>query len=404
MDIVRAVILVLDGVGVGELPDANLYGDQGSNTLGNAARVAGGLSLPNFERLGLGNLARDAGFDLLGVAPVDHPIASYGTMAEVSPGKDTTTGHWELAGIQLREPFPTYPNGFPPEVIEEFERRINRQVLGNYAASGTQIIAVLGEEHMRTGRPIVYTSADSVLQIAAHEDVIPVETLYEMCLIARRILVGPHALGRVIARPFSGQPGAFERTTGRRDFSVAPTGPTLLDLAARSGLDVMACGKIDDIFANQGITLSKHVAGNDGVFDAALSFLDEGRQGLVFANLIDFDMKWGHRNDVNGFAAGMEHIDSRLPELLDRLSSSDLLLICADHGNDPTTPSTDHSREYVPVLAHRPHRAGDGVSIGVRPTFADLGATVADFLGIEWTLAGESFGRLVVGGSEQGRH
>ena len=374
----RAVLVVLDGVGVGELPDAAAYGDQGSNTLVNVARAAGGLSLPNFGRLGLGNLVTDAGFELAGVGACDSPVASYGRMAQASPGKDTTTGHWEIAGIQLEHPFPTYPAGFPPEIISAFETAIGRRILGNRPASGTEIIKELGEEHMATGSPIVYTSADSVFQIAAHEGVIAPDELYEMCRIARTILTGPHAVGRVIARPFEGGPGHFVRTIRRRDFSLSPPGPTLLDLVVDAGLDVMGCGKIDDIFATRGITLSKHVAGNDDVFDAILSFLDEGRPGLIFANLIDFDMKWGHRNDVEGFAWGLEHVDRRLPELLQRLTNDDLLVMCADHGNDPTTPSTDHSREYVPVLAMCPRAAGAGRSgrpIGVRPTFADLGAT-----------------------------
>jgi len=390
----RALIIVFDGVGIGELPDAGEYGDLGSNTLVNTSRAVGGLNLPNLEKLGLGNLAAAAGHEICGVAAIEHPLASYGTMAEKSPGKDTTTGHWELAGIQLDQAFPTYPKGFPPEIILPFQEAIGRKVIGNIPASGTKIIEELGQEHIRTGSPIVYTSADSVFQIAAHEEVIPPAELYEMCKIARELLSGPHAVGRVIARPFIGVPGNFIRTERRRDFSLVPPEPTLLDLVAREGLEVMACGKIDDIFANQGITRSKHVAGNDAIFDAVLEFLDSGHSGLIFANLIDFDMKWGHRNDVEGFARGLEHIDSRLPELLERLGESDLLAICADHGNDPTTPSTDHSREYVPVLAYSPARQRKGrcgAHVGVRETFSDLGATVADFLEVGWTLRGESF-------------
>ena len=395
----RAVLVVLDGVGVGELPDADAYGDRGSNTLVNTAKAAGGLNLPNLERLGLGNLAADAGTELAGVSACDSPMASHGRMAQASPGKDTTTGHWEIAGIQLEQAFPTYPAGFPSEIITAFERAIGRRVLGNRPASGTEIIRELGERHMSTGSPIVYTSADSVFQIAAHEGVIAPDELYEMCRTARAILTGPHAVGRVIARPFVGSPGHFTRTVGRRDFSLLPPGPTLRDLVAEAGLDVMGCGKIDDIFAMRGITLSRHVPGNDEIFDAILAFLDEGRPGLIFANLIDFDMKWGHRNDVEGFARGLEHVDQRLPELLRRLENDDLLAICADHGNDPTTPSTDHSREYVPVLAMSPAIAQAGRSgrpIGVRSTFADLGATIAEFLEIPWSLAGESFLRHVL--------
>jgi phosphopentomutase len=395
----RAVLVVLDGVGVGELPDADAYGDRGSNTLVNTAKAAGGLSLPNLERLGLGNLAADAGTELAGVSACGSPMASYGRMAQASPGKDTTTGHWEIAGIQLEQAFPTYPAGFPPEIMTTFEEAIGRRVLGNRPASGTEIIRELGEKHMATGSPIVYTSADSVFQIAAHEDVVAPDELYEMCRTARAILTGPHAVGRVIARPFEGSPGHFSRTVRRRDFSLLPPGPTLLDLVAEAGLDVMGCGKIDDIFAMRGVTLSRHVSGNDEVFDAILAFLDEGRPGLIFANLIDFDMKWGHRNDVEGFARGLEHVDQRLPELLRRLNDGDLLAICADHGNDPTTPSTDHSREYVPVLAMSPAavRAGrSGRPVGMRSTFADLGATIAEFLKIPWSLAGESFLRHVL--------
>ncbi len=390
----RAVLVILDGVGVGELPDADAYGDRGSNTLVNTARAVGGLSLPTFGRMGLANLVADAGLELAGVDLCDKPLASYGRMAQVSPGKDTTTGHWEIAGIQLDQAFPTYPDGFPPAIIASFENEIGRGVLGNVPASGTQIIQELGEEHMATGKPIVYTSADSVFQIAAHEDVIPPETLYEMCRAARAILTGPHAVGRVIARPFEGSPGRFTRTVRRRDFSLPPPGPTLLDLVAGAGLDVMGCGKIDDIFAMQGVTLSEHVSGNDEVFDAVLSFLDQRRPGLIFANLIDFDMKWGHRNDAEGFARGLEHIDRRLPELLKRLENGDLLTMCADHGNDPTTPSTDHSREYVPVLAMSPEALAAGRvgrPLGIRASFADLGATIAEFLRVPWTLAGESF-------------
>ncbi|MDD4336067.1 MAG: phosphopentomutase [Firmicutes bacterium] len=395
----RALIVVFDGVGIGELPDADKYGDVGSNTLVNTSHAVGGLSLPNLEKLGLGNLAASAGHEILGVAKSRNPTASYGMMAEKSPGKDTTTGHWEIAGIQLDRGFPTYPEGFPDQVVVAFEEATGRKILGNYPASGTEIIQELGLDHIRTGSPIVYTSADSVFQIAAHEEIIPRDDLYEICKTARRILSGPHAVARVIARPFIGEPGNFTRTEGRRDFSLRPPGHTLLDLVAKAGLDVMACGKIDDIFANQGITRSKHVAGNDAIFDAVLEFLDEGYSGLIFANLIDFDMKWGHRNDVEGFARGLEHIDSRLPELLSSLGEHDLLTICADHGNDPTTPSTDHAREYVPILAYSPAREQTGQPgsfVGVRQTFADLGATVADFLGVPWALAGESFLRQIL--------
>ncbi len=387
----RAIIIVLDGVGAGEAPDAAEYGDVGANTLANTARVVGGLHLPNMEQLGLGNMAALGGFAIDGVGPVQVPRVSYGLMQPSSPGKDTTTGHWEIAGLRLQSAFPTYPNGFPADVIARFEQAIGRQVLGNYVASGTEIIKDLGDEHVRTGRPIVYTSADSVFQIAAHERVIPLDELYTMCSVARRLLEPPHGVGRVIARPFDGTSGNYVRTAGRRDFSLEPPGDTLLDLVAGAGLDVMGCGKIDDIFANRGITRSRHVPGNDGVFDAVIEFLREGHQGLIFANLVDFDMKWGHRNDVRGFADGLEHFDARLPELLDRLEPGDMLAICADHGNDPTTPSTDHSRECVPLLVVFGGGTGSGVWLGRRSSFADLGASVADFLNIKWSLEGQSF-------------
>lgn len=420
----RAVIIVLDGVGAGEAPDAAEYGDVGSNTIANTARAAGGLRLPNMERLGLGNMAEHGGFQIRGVAPVAAPMACYGLLQPASPGKDTTTGHWEIAGVRLEAAFPTYPHGFPADIIARFEQAIGRRVLGNCVASGTEIIRKLGDEHVATGRPIVYTSADSVFQIAAHEEVVPLEQLYEMCIAARRLLQSPHGVGRVIARPFAGASGSYARTAARRDFSLEPPGDTLLDLVARGGMEVMGCGKIDDIFANRGITRSRHVPGNDGVFDAALDFLREGHQGLVFANLVDFDMKWGHRNDVVGFAAGLESFDARLPELLAMLGPGDMLAICADHGNDPTTPSTDHSRECVPLLmmfgggcggrsgaaraagaAYTASAAGaapsTGVWLGRRPTFADLGASVADFLNIPWSLTGQSFVKTALSGHEE---
>lgn len=392
----RAVIMVLDGVGAGEAPDAAEYGDVGSNTIANTARAAGGLRLPNMERLGLGNLAAHGGFEIQGVGPVAVPMASYGLMQPASPGKDTTTGHWEIAGVQLDTAFPTYPHGFPADLIARFEQSIGRRVLGNLVASGTDIIRELGDEHLRTGSPIVYTSADSVFQIAAHEGIVPLEELYAMCGTARQLLQPPHAVGRVIARPFVGTSGSYSRTAARRDFSLEPPGNTLLDLVSAAGMDVMACGKIDDIFANRGITRSRHVAGNDAVFDAAIDFLREGLDGLIFANLVDFDMKWGHRNDVRGFADGLEHFDARLPELLAVLGPDDMLAICADHGNDPTTPGTDHSRENVPLLAYFGAATArgadaDGAWLGQRSTFADLGASVAVFLDVPWGLAGHDF-------------
>ncbi|KXG77535.1 Phosphopentomutase [Fervidicola ferrireducens] len=390
MAVKRAILIVLDSVGAGELPDAALYGDEGSNTLANTARAVGGLDLPNLQKMGLGNI-----IEIEGVPPVAEPEASYGKAAERSAGKDTTTGHWEIAGIILEKPFPVYPHGFPPEVMEEFERRIGTKTLGNRPASGTQIINELGEEHMKTGYPIVYTSADSVFQIAAHEEVIPLEKLYEMCMIAREILKGDHAVSRVIARPFVGTPGNFVRTYNRRDFSLKPPQETLLDKVKKAGMDVFAVGKIWDIFAGQGITKEYHTEGNmDGV-DKVLQAMDEMERGLVIANLVDYDMLYGHRNDPQGYARALQDFDGRLPEIMEKLKSDDVLILTADHGCDPTTPSTDHSREYVPVLV-----AGDGikkgVNLGILSTFSDIGQTVADLLGCEKLPNGRSFkGKII---------
>jgi len=381
----RAILIVLDSVGVGAAPDAAAYGDEGSNTLANTARAVGGLRLPNLGRLGLGNLA-----DVLGVPPEPHPAGAYGRMQEASAGKDTTTGHWEIAGIISTRPLPTYPNGFPPEVIQEFERRIGRKTLGNYPASGTVIIEELGPEHLRTGYPIVYTSADSVFQIAAHEEVIPVEELYRMCRIARELLTGEHAVGRVIARPFVGEPGRFVRTDRRRDFSLEPPRPTLLDRLQEARQPVWAVGKIEDIFAGRGITEAVHTHDNmDGV-DQTLAFMARVDRGLIFTNLVDFDMLYGHRNNPRGYADALEAVDRRVPEVLAALREEDILFFTADHGNDPTTPSTDHSREMVPLLVTGP-QVRPGVDLGVRPTFADLGQTVAEYLGAAPLEAGTSF-------------
>ncbi|CEP66095.1 Phosphopentomutase [Moorella glycerini] len=388
MVIDRVIVIVLDSVGVGELPDAAKYGDEGSNTLGNIA-AAVELYLPNMARLGLGNI-----LPLKGIAPVAAPAAAYGKMASRTAGKDTTSGHWELAGLILERPFPLYPRGFPPEIIEPFEKAIGRKVLGNKPASGTVIIEELGAEHMRTGYPIVYTSADSVFQIAAHEDVIPVQELYRYCKIARQLLTGEHAVGRVIARPFVGEPGHFIRTDRRQDFSLEPPRPTLLDAVMNAGLQVMAVGKIKDIFAGRGISRWIHTHDNmDGV-DQTRNFIRESNRGLIFTNLVDFDMRYGHRNDVAGYAAALEAFDRRLPELLEALNEKDVLVLTADHGCDPTTPSTDHSREYVPLLVYG--NRIQPVDLGVRSTFADLGATVAELLGVPYDLAGESFTSMLM--------
>lgn len=385
----RVVLMILDGVGIGELPDADRFGDVGSATLQNTAEAVGGLHLPHLAELGLGCIA-----PIKGVAATKAPIGNYGKMAEVSAGKDTTTGHWEIAGLRLDTPFPTYPNGFPDEVIKPFSEAIGRGILGNKPASGTEIIQELGEEHIRTGKPIVYTSADSVFQIAAHEDVIPVSELYRMCKIAREILTGEHAVGRVIARPFIGRPGEFVRTERRRDFSLAPPRPTILDKLSEAGYDVCAVGKIEDIFASQGITASNHAHGNMAIVDATLEFIATAGPGLIFANCVDFDTLWGHRNNVQDYAKGLEEFDQRVPEILHRLKPEDILIITADHGCDPTTPSTDHSREYVPLLVYG-KRLKSGVNLGIRRTFADVAATIAELFAVENPGEGTSFLGLI---------
>lgn len=376
-------LVVLDSVGIGEAPDASHYGDEGAATLPHVAEAVDGLSLPNMERLGLGLIATIAG-----VPPAAHPTGAHGTMVERSPGKDTTTGHWEIAGVILERAFPTYPSGFPVDVIAEFERRIGTETLGNVPASGTEIIDRLGSEHIASGKPIVYTSADSVFQLAAHIDVVPLERQYEMCRIARRLLVAEHEVGRVIARPFRGEPGSFERTKDRHDFSVAPP-PTILDSLVDRGLEVRAVGKVADIFAGRGVTRSRPTASNDEGITAIIEELGDIDAGLVFANLVDFDQAYGHRNDPQGYARALEHFDRRLPEIIAALGDDGILILTADHGNDPTTHSTDHSRERVPVLV-----AGAGVAavdVGERPTFADCGATVAELLGVPVRTPGSSF-------------
>jgi len=386
----RVIIIVLDSAGIGELPDAAEYGDEGSDTLGNIAAAVSGFSLPNLQKLGLGNIDGIVGF-----RAVERPLGCYGKMAERSAGKDTTTGHWELAGITLRKPFPLYPEGFPEEVVRQFEKQIGTKTLGNYPASGTVIINELGHQHVKTGYPIIYTSADSVFQIAAHEDIIPVERLYEICMIARRILTGEHAVGRVIARPFTGTEGNYTRTANRRDFSLEPPGKTLLDYVKEAGLEVRAVGKIDDIFAGRGITESVHTTDNmDGV-DKTLGYIREEFGGLIFTNLVDFDMKYGHRNDPEGYAKALKEFDDRVPEILEALKEQDILFITADHGCDPTTASTDHSREYVPLLVYG-RRIRSGVNLGIRKTFSDLAQTAAGILGIGGRFDAESFLNMIV--------
>ncbi len=371
----RVVLIVLDSAGVGEAPDAARYGDRGASTLPHVAQACGGLHLAVLGRLGLGWLAA-----IQGVPPDPAPAGAFGKMAPASAGKDSTTGHWELAGVLLERPFPTYPHGFPPDVIEPFEERIGRRVLGNRPASGTQIIAELGEEHLRTGRPIVYTSADSVFQIAAHEERVPVEDLYRYCRIAREILAGPHAVSRVIARPFTGPPGRFARTDRRRDFSLPPPEPTVLDGLADAGLSVVAIGKVADLFAGRGITGTVHTHDDlDGLRQTRRA-LDGVAHGLIFTNLVDLDTLYGHRNDPRGYGEDLERIDAALGPIASGLGTRDLLIITADHGNDPTTPGTDHTRELVPLLVAGP-RVRAGADLGLRLTFADVGATVAEALG-----------------------
>jgi phosphopentomutase len=372
----RVIVIVLDGCGVGALPDADRYGDAGSNTLSHTAAACGGVRLLVMGRLGLGRIV-----SVEGVPPDPAPAGAFGKMVETAAGKDSTTGHWELMGVPLVRPFPTYPNGFPAEVIAAFEARIGRRVLGNRPASGTVIIAELGEEHLRTGRPIVYTSADSVFQIAAHEAVIPVDELYRDCRIARdEVLVGPHAVSRVIARPFVGEPGRFVRTDRRRDFSVPPPEPTVLDRLHEAGAPVVGIGKIADLFAGRGITEAVHTHDDaDGLAQTRRAMATVS-SGLIFTNLVDLDTLYGHRNDPRGYGDDLERIDAGLAPIVDGLGGRDLLILTADHGNDPTTSSTDHSREHVPLLVAGPRVRG-GVDLGVRRTFADVGATVADALG-----------------------
>ncbi|HEY8549749.1 MAG TPA: phosphopentomutase [Vicinamibacterales bacterium] len=386
----RAIVIVLDSVGVGELPDAAAYGDQGSNTVGNlSAHVH--LQLPALSSLGLTRIV-----DVRHHAPPVMPLAAYGRMREQSPGKDSVTGHWELMGLVLDRAFPTFPNGFPPEIIAEIERRTGRGLMGNIVGSGTEIMDRLGAEHMRTGRPIVYTSADSVFQVLAHEEVVPVEELYAICREAYGVVVEGLGVGRVIARPFVGAPGSFRRTANRHDFAMPPRGETLLDRLTASGIEVHAIGKITDLFAGRGITTSVHTASDDEAMDAVEAEVRRGRDGLVFANLVDFDTVYGHRNDVQGYARNLERFDHRLADLLPLLAPSDLLVITADHGNDPTTPSTDHSREYVPLLVMGAG-ARPGVPLGERATFADLAQTLAELFGVGPMAHGTSFRRELFG-------
>lgn len=389
----KVIIVILDSLGVGALPDAHLFGDSDCNTLCNISQAVGGLNIPNLASLGIGRIAPQLGL-------TETPVrGAYGRMAELSQGKDTTTGHWEIAGILTEDPLPTFPEGFPAEIIAAFVERIGKPVLGNKVASGTEIIAELGAEHMRTGYPIVYTSADSVFQIAAHEEVIPLARLYEYCRIARELLTGKWAVGRVIARPFIGQPGSFQRTGNRHDYSLLPPRPTVLDAMKEKGLQVVGIGKIHDIFAGQGITASHATQNNlDGVAKTVEAWA-QLKQGLIFTNLVEFDSNYGHRNDPQGYAAKIEEFDLALPLLTELVEEEGLLLITADHGNDPTTPSTDHDREYVPLLVYGKD-IKPGTDLGTRQSFADIAATLSEIFGLGYQSPGLSFWSSITAAKE----
>jgi len=387
---VRCVfIIVLDGLGIGELPDAAMYGDAGSHTLKHIAEAVGSLHLPCLESLGLGYLG-----NFQGIKRVFQPKGAFGIMAEASAGKDTTTGHWEMMGLILKKPFPTFPNGFPEDIINKFKKAIGKEILGNYPASGTEIIKELGEAHMTTGYPIVYTSADSVFQIAAHEDVIPIEKLYNICEIARRLLTGINGVARVIARPFSGNPGNFRRTPKRKDFSLPPPESTLLDKLQKEGIPTIGIGKIGDIFAGRGIKEVIHTANNEEGVERTIEAILQIKRGLLFTSLTDFDMLYGHRNDAKGYANALEAFDQKLPKIITAMKENDLLIITADHGCDPTTQSTDHSREYVPLLIYGA-QIKKGTNLGIRQTFADLGQTLAEIFRLEPLKNGTSFAKML---------
>ena len=381
----RAILVVLDGVGVGANPDAHAYGDDGASSLEHCAQAVGGLELPNLGRIGLGNIT-----PILGTPPTDKALGSYGRMAEAATGKDSTTGHWEMTGVVLHKPLPTYPHGFPAHLVDQFEKAIGREVLGNKAASGTEIIKELGEEHLRTGRPILYTSADSVFQLAAHQDVIPLEELYHMCRIARDMLSGDNAVGRVIARPFIGTPGNFRRTEHRRDFSLAPLGTTLLDVIKESGREVIGIGKIEDLFAGRGLTRRDHTETNKDGMAATLRLLERDFTGLLFVNLVEFDMLWGHRRDSQGYAQALRDVDDWFAQVQKVMQPGDAIFFTADHGNDPTYQGSDHTREQVPLLAYG-QSVRAGVDLGARSTFADLGQTLAQAFEVSPLVAGTSF-------------
>ena len=380
------IIIILDGVGIGELPDSHLYQDEGSNTLVNTALAVGGLNLPNLQALGLGNI-----YDVRGINKVDNPKASFGKMKEISNGKDSTTGHWEIGGIFVDLDFSYFPNGFPDEITDKFLKLTEcKGFLGNKAASGTEIIQELGDEHVRTGFPIIYTSADSVFQIAAHEEIIPLENLFEICKITREeVLTFPIVIGRVIARPFVGSSGNYIRTVNRKDFSMNPPDDTILDVLSKNSIGTVGIGKVNDLFNYRGIKTIEKTKSNEEGFKKILEYACKSKNSFIFANLVDFDVYYGHRNDPHGFADALKNFDHVLPQLINVLDESDALVITADHGNDPTTPSTDHSREYVPLIYYRKSKAGK--YLGIRNTFSDVGKTAAEFFGVSNSLKGESF-------------
>jgi len=387
----RVIAVVLDGVGAGEAPDAAAYGDVGSNSLGNVARAIGGLNTPNMYELGLGNIT-----SIQGVPKNSNARGAFGRFQPKSAGKDTVIGHWEMMGIYLPTAFPTYPNGFPPEVLDPFRKAIGRDVLGNKPASGTEILKELGVEHIQTGKPIVYTSADSVFQIAAHEEIIPVEELYDMCEKARSILQGEHGVGRVIARPFLGDsPENFKRTHHRKDYPRMPRYPTMMQKLVDAGKDVYSVGKIDDIFNHQGITKKNHVLTNIESLKVTFDLLEEDFEGLMFVNLIEFDMIYGHRNDPRGYADALEEFDSYIPEIQKRLKPTDLVIVTGDHGVDPTTPGTDHSREYVPLLAFGP-QVRHNIDLGIRESLGDIAGTLAEIFSLEPQPIGKSFLKEII--------
>lgn len=381
----RVILIVLDSIGIGALPDADKYGDAGANTLNHIAQICGGINIPNLSGLGIGNIE---GLD--NIEKADEPTASFGRAKEMSSGKDTTTGHWEMMGLFLEKPFKTFHEGFPRDFIEAFSNKIGRKVIGNYPASGTEIIKELGKEHEETGAIIVYTSADSVFQIAAHEEVVPLEELYNICAVAREMLTGDLQVARVIARPFTGKEGNYTRTSNRRDFSISPFSDTVLDFIKDKELEVKAVGKIEDIFNKKGITEAVHTENNmDGV-DKTLDYMEKNFEGLIFTNLVDFDSKYGHRRNPEGYKQAIEEFDDRLPEIIHALRDEDILIITADHGNDPTYIGTDHTREYIPVLVYGEY-IKNGVDIGTLETFADIGATIADYLNAGMPEYGKSF-------------